>query len=153
MSDACISKTAFWVLVGSIWVIGLLGIIITSISINNIKTLNDDLSRARDKPKSTAFQVIMLIVFIIIICGASIYAFALARAPEGLPQGAHSFLLDSSAAAANKISKGARDLYSRASSAVTPSKTSPTPEGVELQTRGVSGRPYRTHHTCPHRKL
>ena len=152
MSDACISKTAFWVLVGSIWVIGLLGIIITSISIDNIKTLNKNTPPDRDQ-KSTAFQVIMLIVFIIIICGASIYAFALARAPEGLPQGAHSFLLDSSAAAATKFSKGARDLYSRASSAVTPSKTSPTPEGVELQTRGVSGRPYRTHHTCPHRKL
>ena len=150
MSDACISKTAFWVLVGSIWVIGLLGIIITSISINNIKTLNKN-THISDQ-KSTAFQVIMLIVFIIIICGASIYAFALARAPEGLPQGAHSFLLDSSAAAANKISKGARDLYSRASSAVTPSKTSPTQEGVELQPRG--GRPYRNHHTCSHhRKL
>ncbi len=153
MSDACISKTAFWVLVGSIWVIGLLGIIITSISINNIKTLNDDLSRATSPPKSTAFQVIMLIVFIIIICGASIYAFALARAPGGLPQDAHSFLLDSSAAAADKFSKGARDLYRSASSAVTPSKTASTsPEGVELQPRG--GRPYRNHHTCSHhRKL
>ena len=124
---------------------------ITSISINNIKTLNDDLSRARDKPKSTAFQVIMLIVFIIIICGASIYAFALARAPEGLPQGAHSFLLDSSAAAATKFSKGARDLYSRASSAVTPSKNPQPQEPLELQNR--SGRPYRNHHTCSHRKL
>ena len=152
MSDACISKAAFWVLVGSIWVIGLLGIIITSISINNIKTLNDDLSRATSPPKSTAFQVIMLIVFIIIICGASIYAFALARAPGGLPQDAHGFLLDSSAAAANKISKGARDLYSRASSAVKPSKKSQTPpEDVELSELG--GRPYRNHHTCSHRKL
>ena len=153
MSDACISKTAFWVLVGSIWVIGLLGIIITSISIDNIKTLNKNTPPDRDQ-KSTAFQVIMLIVFIIIICGASIYAFALARAPEGLPQGAHSFLLDSSAAAADKISKGARDLYRSASSAVTPAKTSPTPKGVELEDMGVGGRPYRNHHTCSHhRKL
>ena len=150
MTDACISKTAFWVLVGSIWVVGLLGIIITSISIDNIKTLNKNTPPDRDQ-KSTGFQVIMLIVFIIIICGASIYAFALARAPEGLPQGAHSFLLDSSAAAANKISKGARDLYSRASSAVTPSKNPQPQEPLELQNR--SGRPYRNHHTCSHRKL
>ena len=151
MSDACISKTAFWVLVGSIWVIGLLGIIITSISIDNIKTLNKNTPPDRDQ-KSTAFQVIMLIVFIIIICGASIYAFALARAPKGLPQGAHSFLLDSSAAAATKFSEGLGNIYRSASSAVTPSKTPPPSEDVELQTRGE--RLYRNHHTCSHhRKL
>ena len=150
MVDACISKKAFWILVGSIWIVGLLGIIISSISINNIKTLNDDPKNMNDQ-KSIAFPVIMLIVFIIIICGASIYAFALARAQDGLPQSAHSFLLNSSAAAATRFSKGARDIYSRASSAVKPSKSSPTQEGVELQNLpSGGGRPYRNHHTCSH---
>jgi len=150
-STACISKKAFWVLVGSIWVVGLLGIIISSISINNIKTLNDDPKNMNDQ-KSIAFPVIMLIVFIIIICGASIYAFALARAQDGLPQGAHSFLLDSSTAAATRFSKGARGLYSRASSAVKPSKKSQTPpEAMEMQNLpSGGGRPYRNHHTCSH---
>ena len=66
MANACISTTAFWVLVGSIWVVGLLGIIISSISINNIKTLNEDPRNMNDQ-KSTAFQIIMLIIFILII--------------------------------------------------------------------------------------
>ena len=42
MANACISTTAFWVLVGSIWVVGLLGIIISSISTPSNTILESD---------------------------------------------------------------------------------------------------------------
>ena len=72
--DACLTKKGFWILVGSIWAVGLLGLIISSIAINNAKNLKD---QDKNGGKSMSFLVVMLIVFIAIICGASIYGIGL----------------------------------------------------------------------------
>ena len=130
MVDACISKTAFWILVGCIWAVGLLGIIISSISINNIETINENVSN--EEKKSKTFQIIMLIIFIIILCGASIYAVFLCSA-DGNPQEAHS-LLTNPTEVYKKITDKALKTFSPAS------------QRPEM-------RQFRTHHRCPHHKL
>ena len=53
---------------------GLLGLIISSIAINNAKKLKD---QNKTEGKSMWFLVVMLIIFIAIICGASIYGLGL----------------------------------------------------------------------------
>ncbi len=88
--DACLTKTGFWVLVGSIWAVGLLGLIISSIAINNAKKLKE---QNQTEGKSMWFLVVMLIVFIALICGASIYGLGLyvteqkGSADAGTPKG------------------------------------------------------------------
>ena len=139
MVDACISKTAFWVLIGCIWAVGLLGIIISSISINNINTINEN--SLNKKKESAVFQVIMLIIFIIILCGTSIYAVALHSADSN-PSEAHS-LLKNPTEAYKKISDKASRTFSPAAKRPSP------PSSVEMG--GM--RPYQTHHRCPHHKL
>lgn len=129
--EACISKTGFWVLIGSIWAIGLLGIIISSIAINNAKTLKD---MKPNEKTSTGFLVVMLIVFILIICGASVYGFALFRSPKGLPTGAENYL------------KSRRSALSDAYKAIRAPSTS-TSADVEM---GDLSRQYQTHHQCSH---
>ena len=128
MGDACISKTAFWILVGCIWTVGLLGIIISSISINNIETINENVSD--EEKKSKAFQIIMLIIFIIILCGASIYAVLLCSA-DGNPQEAHSLL-----ASPTNVYKRISD---KASKTFSPKPKPRRPAPLEM-------RPFNTHH-------
>ena len=88
--DACLTKTGFWVLVGSIWAVGLLGLIISSIAINHAKKLKE---QNQTEGKSMWFLVVMLIIFIAIICGASIYGLGLyvteqkGTANAGTPKG------------------------------------------------------------------
>ena len=92
--DACLTKTGFWVLVGSIWAVGLLGLIISSIAINNAKKLKD---QNKTEGKSMWFLVVMLIIFIAIICGASIYGLGLyvtvqkKSADAGTPKGVEKY--------------------------------------------------------------
>ena len=142
--SACVSKKAFWVLVGSVWVVGLLGIIVTCMTINSIKTINNDLKREK---KSTTIPLVILIVFILIICGASMYGFALFRAPHNTLEGAKKYLKEFGS-----------NLYSRTQRT---SDEESTPEGVEIGEMGEIGggedlggrRSSRTHHhKCPHHK-
>lgn len=90
--DACLTKTGFWILVGSIWTVGLLGIIISSIAINHAKKLKN---QTNNKGKSMWFLVVMLIIFIAIISGASIYGVGIyATAGEeggGTPKGVEKY--------------------------------------------------------------
>ena len=143
--SACVSKKAFWVLVGSVWVVGLLGIIVTYMTINSINTINNDLKREK---KSTTIPLVILIVFILIICGASIYGFALFRAPNNTLEGAKKYL---------------KEFGSTLYSTQRTSDEEPTSEGVEMGEKSGGGeeeaealggrRSYRTHHhKCPHHK-
>ena len=65
----CIPNRDFWILVGSLWVVGLLGIIL---SINNAKKLKE-ISETQDT--KTGFPLFMLIVFIGVLIGTSVYGF------------------------------------------------------------------------------
>ena len=61
-------------LIVGIWILGLLGIIFTSIAINNAKKLKD---QGKPSERSMGFLIVMLIVFIVINIAASIYGFGL----------------------------------------------------------------------------
>lgn len=78
MADACLTQRTFWILMGSIWIVGLLGIISTSIAISNTNKLKK--KGRTDKGYSTGFLIFMLVTFIVIICGTSIYGVGLFNA-------------------------------------------------------------------------
>ena len=69
---ATMTKRDFWILVGSLWVVGLLGIIMSTTAINNAKKLK---KISETQETKTGFLVFMLIVFIVILIGTSVYGF------------------------------------------------------------------------------
>ena len=75
MADACVTRSTFGILIGGIWILGLLGIICTSIAISNTNKLKK--KDRTDKGYNKWFLVVMLIVFIGIICGTSVYGISL----------------------------------------------------------------------------
>ena len=60
----------FLILIVCIWIVGLLGIILSSISINNIRKIKEKPGMKKPNPW---FSILMLIIFLLIFIGATIY--------------------------------------------------------------------------------
>ena len=83
---ACIANYEFWGFVVILWVVGILGIIISSMAIHNVKKLNE-MKGQNGKKSNTIFPVAMLIFFILLLIGASIYTYWSTYGKEGSLKG------------------------------------------------------------------
>ena len=80
--NACLTDSGFWILIGFFLVIGVLGVIISSIAINHTNKLKKIDKKYK---KSIWFLVTMLVIFILILIGSTIYGIALFQTRLGTP--------------------------------------------------------------------